>query len=65
MSNEPIIKIDEDLYNKLKKLSNQIGIPIETLINEELEKFIEIFSETPLDALENIGYDKTIKEMLI
>ncbi|MBD3211919.1 MAG: hypothetical protein GF311_04850 [Candidatus Lokiarchaeota archaeon] len=61
---ENIVKINEELYSKLEKLSNQIGISIEILINKELEKLLKIFLQSPLDALESIEYDNIIKEVL-
>jgi hypothetical protein len=58
------IEIDADLYKKLVSLSEVIGMPLNEIINKEIELFIEAFRSDPFSELEILGYEEKIKKVI-
>lgn len=58
------IEIDKDLYKKIVSLSEVIGMPVNEIINKEIELFLEAFRSDPFSELEILGYEDKIKKVI-
>jgi hypothetical protein len=64
MTENSKVEIDADLYKKIVSLSEVIGMPVNQMINKEIELFLEAFRSDPFSELEILGYEDKIKKVI-
>jgi len=61
----PLVSINEELYQKLKQLSEITGISLEDIANEEFEHFInDYIKDSPFHFLDNFLGIENVKDPL-